>query len=39
VLVLRFEGHTQAALDRIQSAMLELLHSVLPNAKFEAPAH
>ena len=39
VLVLRFEGHTQAALDRIQAAMLELLHSVVPNAKFEAPAH
>jgi len=39
VLVLRFEGHTQASLERIQSAMLELLHSVVPDARFEAPAH
>jgi phosphomannomutase len=39
VLVLRFEGHTQAALDRIQSAMLELLRQVKPDAKFEESAH
>ena len=39
VLVLRFEGHTQAALDRIQSAMLTLLRTVKPDAKFEESAH
>ncbi|MBC7917822.1 MAG: phosphomannomutase/phosphoglucomutase [Rhodoferax sp.] len=39
VLVLRFEGHTQAALDRIQKAMLELLHAVKPDAHFAAAAH
>jgi phosphomannomutase len=32
VLVLRFEGHTQAALDRIQAEMLALLRSVKPDA-------
>ena len=39
VLVLRFEGHTQAALERIQADMLALLHTVVPNAQFDAPAH
>ena len=39
VLVLRFEGHTQAALERIQHAMEALLHSVKPDARFEAAAH
>ncbi|TXH89404.1 MAG: phosphomannomutase/phosphoglucomutase [Rhodoferax sp.] len=39
VLVLRFEGHTQAALERIQHAMVALLHSVKPDARFEAAAH
>jgi phosphomannomutase len=39
VLVLRFEGHTQAALDRIQAAMLTLLRTVKPDAKFEESAH
>ena len=39
VLVLRFEGHTPEALERIQSAMLALLRSVKPDAQFEAPAH
>jgi phosphomannomutase len=39
VLVLRFEGHTQAALERIEAAMVALLHQVKPDAKFEAPAH
>jgi phosphomannomutase len=39
VLVLRFEGHTQAALERIQTAMLALLRSVKPDAQFEASAH
>ena len=39
VLVLRFEGHTPQALERIQSAMLTLLRSVKPDAQFEEPAH
>jgi phosphomannomutase len=39
VLVLRFEGHTPEALERIQAAMLALLHTVVPDAKFDAPAH
>ena len=39
VLVLRFEGQTQAVLDRIQGDMLVLLRSVKPDAVFAAPAH
>ena len=39
VLVLRFEGQTQAALDRIEHAMLALLHKVKPDAKIGASAH
>jgi phosphomannomutase len=39
VLVLRFEGHTPEALDRIQAAMLELLRSVKPDAQIEKSAH
>ena len=39
VLVLRFEGHTEAALHRIQADMLALLRSVKPDASFAAPAH
>jgi len=39
VLVLRFEGHTQAALDRIQADMLALLRGVKPDASFEEAAH
>ncbi len=39
VLVLRFEGHTESALQRIQSDMLSLLHSVKPDASFSASAH
>ncbi|MES2685284.1 MAG: phosphomannomutase/phosphoglucomutase [Pseudomonadota bacterium] len=39
VLVLRFEGHTEDALQRIQTDMLRLLHSVKPDASFSAPAH
>ncbi len=39
VLVLRFEGHTPEALERIQAAMLALLRSVKPDAQFEEPAH
>ncbi|MDP3355867.1 MAG: phosphomannomutase/phosphoglucomutase, partial [Polaromonas sp.] len=39
VLVLRFEGHTEAALQRIEADMLKLLRSVKPDASFAAPAH
>ena len=39
VLVLRFEGHTDAALHRIEADMLALLRQVKPDAKFEAAAH
>ena len=39
VLVLRFEGHTQAALERIEADMLALLRSVKPDAKIAAAAH
>ncbi|MES2360719.1 MAG: phosphomannomutase/phosphoglucomutase [Pseudomonadota bacterium] len=39
VLVLRFEGHTQQALDRIEADMLALLRSVKPDASFAAAAH
>jgi phosphomannomutase len=39
VLVLRFEGQTQQALDRIEAKMLELLRSVKPDAKIAEAAH
>jgi phosphomannomutase len=39
VLVLRFEGHTHEALERIQAAMLALLRSVKPDASFAEAAH
>ena len=39
VLVLRFEGHTQVALERIEKDMLVLLRSVKPDASFAASAH
>ncbi len=39
VLVLRFEGHTQQALKRIEADMLVLLRSVKPDASFAAAAH
>jgi phosphomannomutase len=39
VLVLRFEGHTTDALERIQADMLRLLRSVKPDASFAAAAH
>jgi phosphomannomutase len=39
VLVLRFEGQTQAALDRIQNEMLTLLKSVKPDATLAEAAH
>ncbi|MFM6990036.1 MAG: phosphomannomutase/phosphoglucomutase [Rhodoferax sp.] len=39
VLVLRFEGHTPEALQRIEAAMLALLRSVKPDAQFALAAH
>lgn len=39
VLVLRFEGHTQEALDRIQGEMLAFLRTVKPDASFKESAH
>jgi phosphomannomutase len=39
VLVLRFEGHTAEALERIQKTMLDLLQAVKPDAQFEQSAH
>ena len=39
VLVLRFEGHTQDALHRIEATMMAALKSVKPDAKIAAAAH
>ena len=39
VLVLRFEGHTQAALDRIEHDFMAALKSVKPDAAVQAAAH
>jgi phosphomannomutase len=39
VLVLRFEGQTEAALQRIEGEMLALLRSVKPDAQIQAAAH
>ena len=39
VLVLRFEGQSPEAMQRIQADMLALLRSVKPDAKIEAAAH
>jgi phosphomannomutase len=39
VLVLRFEGHTQEVMERIQQDMLALLHTVKPDAHVGAAAH
>jgi phosphomannomutase len=39
VLVLRFEGHTEAALRRIETEMLALLRTVKPDARVGASAH
>ncbi len=39
VLVLRFEGHTEAALQRIEAEMLALLREVKPDAQLGAAAH
>jgi phosphomannomutase len=36
---LRFEGHTQAALARIEQTMLSLLRTVKPNASLQSAAH
>jgi len=39
VLVLRFEGHTEAALHRIEAQFMAALRSVKPDAKVGAAAH
>jgi phosphomannomutase len=39
VLVLRFEGHTQAALHRIETQFMAALRSVKPDAQVGASAH
>jgi phosphomannomutase len=39
VLVLRFEGHTQEAMHRIEGEMLSLLRSVKPDAQIGEAAH
>ena len=39
VLVLRFEGHTEAALQRIQGQFMDVLRSVKPDAQVGASAH
>jgi phosphomannomutase len=39
VLVLRFEGQTPEALQRIETTMMDLLRSVKPDAQVAAAAH
>ncbi len=39
VLVMRFEGHTEAALQRIEADFMQALRSVKPDAKIAAAAH
>ena len=39
VLVLRFEGHTDAALHRIEAQFMDALRSVKPDAKVQTSAH
>ena len=39
VLVLRFEGHTQAALERIEAQFMAVLRGVKPDARVSAAAH
>ncbi|MDB5899961.1 MAG: phosphomannomutase [Ramlibacter sp.] len=39
VLVLRFEGHTQEAMHRIEDVMLKLLRTVKPDAQIAEAAH
>jgi phosphomannomutase len=36
---MRFEGHTQAALHRIEETMMAALKSVKPDARVAAAAH
>jgi phosphomannomutase len=39
VLVLRFEGHTAAALERIETELMAALRAVKPDARVAAAAH
>jgi phosphomannomutase len=39
VLVIRFEGHTPEALERIRKDFMAALRAVKPDAQIEAPAH
>ena len=39
VLVMRFEGHTAAALQRIEAAFMAALRAVKPDAEVAAAAH
>jgi phosphomannomutase len=39
VLVLRFEGHTQEALHRIEDKMMAALKAAKPDAQVAAAAH
>jgi phosphomannomutase len=39
VLVLRFEGHTPEALERIRAEFMAALHTVKPDAQVAAAAH
>ena len=39
VLVMRFEGHSETALHRIEAEMLALLRTVKPGAVIDAAAH
>ena len=39
VLVLRFEGHTETALERIRAQFMAVLRSVKPDAQVAAAAH
>jgi phosphomannomutase len=39
VLVLRFEGHTEDALHRIEATMMDTLRAIKPDATFAASAH
>jgi phosphomannomutase len=39
VLTVRFEGHTEAAMHRIEQRMMDLLRSVKPDAAIAAAAH
>ena len=39
VLTVRFEGHTQEALDRIERDMMALLRRVKPDARIAKPSH